>query len=161
MSRQDRRERSRELTRRGTTLVEMAVVLPVFFLFLFAIFEFSHAYFAVNMLNAAAKRGARLGVSEGVTTAEVEARVREILESGFGARANSISIQIKDASIFDAGGSPGPINYGSLPNVELKNATTRQLFVVRVEVPYQVVSIVPPFYAKDITLSGQSVMRHE
>lgn len=140
----------------------MAVVLPVFFLFLFALFEFSHAYFAINMLNAAAKRGARLGVAEGVTTAEVETRVREILESGFGAKSVSVTVQVKDASVFDAGGvDASSIDFGSLPSVELADATTRQLFMVRVEVPYEQVAIVPPFYAKGVTLSGLSVMRHE
>ena len=49
--------------RRGTTLVEMAVVLPVFFLFIFALMEFSHAYMVVSMLNAACKRAARYGVA--------------------------------------------------------------------------------------------------
>ncbi len=156
------RQPNQEQPRRAATVVEMAVVLPVFFLFLFALFEFSHAYFAINMLNAAAKRGARMGVSEGVTTAQVEARVREILESGFGAKNVSVTIQIKDASMFDAAGADASgIDFGSLPDVELADATTRQLFVVRVVVPYEQIAIVPPFYAKNVTLSGLSVMRHE
>lgn len=161
MSRHVRRH-NQELRRRGATLVEMAVVLPVFFLFLFAIFEFAHAYFAINMLNAAAKRGARMGVTEGVTTSQVETRVREILESGFGAKNVAVTIQIKDASMFDsAGADASNIDFDSLPAIELANASTRQLFVVRVKVPYEQVAIVPPFYAKGVTLSGLSVMRHE
>ena len=141
-------------------MVEMAFVLPVFFLFLFALFEFSHAYMTINLLNAACKRAARLGVTEGVTTTQVEARVREILSTAFD--SSVITVQVKDASVFDSGNvNAGGINYGALPGIELATTGTRQLFVVRAEVPYDRVAIVPPFYAQGLVLSGQSVMRHE
>ena len=146
--------------RRGTTVVEMAVILPVFFSFLFALFEFSHAYMVISAISTASKKAARYGVAEGVSTAQVAARTREILEDAF--NIDSVTVMVKDASAFDTPGTdPSSIDYQGLSNIELTNAEPRQLFLIRVEVPYDDVAIIPPFWIKGATLSGQSVMRHE
>ena len=54
-----------------------------------------------------------------------------------------------------------------LPDLELTEAETRQLFVVRAKVPYQEVAILPvnfplvgPFL-QELELAGQAFMRHE
>lgn len=155
-----RRNRLRSESRRGATLVEMGVVLPVFFIFLFGLFEFGHAYMVVNILNAAAKRAAREGVADGVTTSDVQNRVLEILSSAID--TSDVTVQIKDASTFDSGSvDAGTVDYDSLPAIELNTAEPRQLFVVRIQVPYDSVAVFPPKWVEDITLTGQSVMRHE
>jgi Flp pilus assembly protein TadG len=146
--------------RRGTTLVEMAVVLPVFFLFLFALMEFSHAYMVVSMLNAATKRAARYGVADGVSTTSVEQKVKDILAPSM--TTADVTVQVKNAGVFDeAGVNPSSIDYGSLQAIDLTTAASRQLFVVRAEVRYEDVALIPPFWIKNATLSAQSVMRHE
>ncbi len=48
-----------------------------------------------------------------------------------------------------------------LPNIEVKNADDSQLFLVRITVPYDRVALLPPFWAKQLNLVGQAVMRHE
>ena len=145
---------------RGTTIVEMAVILPVFLSFLFALFEFSHAYMVVNTINAAAKKAARYGVAEGISTQQVAARTEEILEQAFD--TNAVTVLIKDAGVFDTPGTdPSSIDYQNLSNIELNDAEPRQLFLIRVEIPYDEVAIIPPFWIKGATLTGQSVMRHE
>jgi len=146
--------------RRGATLVETAVTLPVFFLFVFGLLEFGHAFMVINSINAAATKAARLGISEGITTADVEARLDELL--GASIDMTHATVYVKDASVFDSGGvDPTSINYATLPAIEVGDAEPRQLFVVRAEVPYEDVAIMPPFWVTNITLSGQSVMRHE
>lgn len=145
--------------RRGATLVETAVALPVFFTFMFALFEFGHAYMIQNTLNAAAKRAARYGIADDVTTAQVKKKVEDILRPAM--NISRATIYIKNAGTFDTATTPTNINYSALPAIELKDAEPRQLFLVRVEVPYRDVAIIPPFWIKNVTLKGQSVIRHE
>lgn len=147
-------------SRRGAALVETAVTLPVFFLFVWGLIEFGHAFMVINSINAAATKAARLGIAEGVTTAQVEARLDELLSASVD--TTNATVYVKDASMFDAPGvDPTGINYSTLPSIELDQAEPRQLFVVRAEVPYNDVAIMPPFWITDVTLTGQSVMRHE
>ena len=114
----------------------------------------------INSINAAATKAARLGIAEGITTADVQARLDEILSASID--TTNVVVYVRDASTFDSAGvDPVSINYASLPSIELSDAEPRQLFVVRAEVPYEDVAIMPPFWITNITLSGQSVMRHE
>ncbi len=146
--------------RSGAVTVEMAVVIPVFAMFLAGIMEFGHAYLIIGTLNAAARQSARLGAAQDATTAATQARCTAILNAGFD--ASEATIMIKDASVFDDGTTnPASIDYASLPDATLENMETRDMFIVRVVVPYDSVALLPPFWAKNITLSGQSVMRHE
>lgn len=138
----------------------MAVVLPVFFTFMFALIEFSHAYFVINVLNAATKKAARIGIGDDVTTAQVEAKVRSLLSSAI--KTDHVTVVVKNAGTFDSSNvNPKTINYSSLPAIELSDADPRQLFIVRASVPYEDVALIKPFWIKNVTLSGQSVMRHE
>lgn len=146
--------------RSGTTIVEMAIVLPVFFLFIFAIIEFGHAYLVIGTMTAAAKKAARLGAAEGVTTQEVIDEVEAILGSSID--LSNATIMVKDASVFDTPGvNPDSISYSGLPDIELEDAEATQLYVVRIEVPYDDVALLPPFWAGGMDLHGESVMRHE
>ena len=47
---------------RGQTLVEFALILPVFVLLLVGIFDFGRAVYAFNTINQAAREGARLAI---------------------------------------------------------------------------------------------------
>lgn len=145
--------------RRGTYLVEFSVVIPVFTVFMLGIMEFGHAYMVINTITAAAKTGARLGGVDGVTTLQVRDRVQRITDAAFPAARSTV--YVKDASVFDTGTVPSNLNYAALPDIELDTAESLQLFLVRVEVPYNDVSLLPPLWVRNITLVGQSVMRHE
>jgi Flp pilus assembly protein TadG len=146
--------------RKGAALVETAVCLPVFFMFLFGLFEFGYAWMVVNSLNNACRKAARYGVSEQITTAQVVAKVNDLLNKSID--ATRATVFVKDASVFDNSNvNPNTINYSNLSSIELSNAEPRQLFLVRVEVPYEDVAILPPFWVTNATLKGQSVMRHE
>ena len=146
--------------RSGAAVVEMAVVIPVFFLFMFAFIEFGHAFMTIHIMNAAANKAARLGVGDNVTTAQVRNLAEEIVDSSFD--IDPSLILVKDGSIFDQEGvDPSTIEYSGLPNIEVSEAETRQLFIVRIEVPYSDIAIFAPKWLSGITIRGMSVQRHE
>ena len=146
--------------RYGATVVEMALVLPVFGIFLAGLMETGHAFMVMDVLNSGAKQAARLGALEGKTSAQVLARAQAKI--GGAVDAADATVYIKDGSAFDTPGfDPTGLDYTALPNIEVADAEARQLFIVRIEVSYNDVAILPPFWIKDITLSGQAVMRHE
>ena len=61
------RLRSRQ-RRRGQAMVEFALVAPIFLLLLFAIVEFGWYVYSVQMLNEAAREGARYAIVHGSTS---------------------------------------------------------------------------------------------
>ncbi|MFO1042352.1 MAG: TadE/TadG family type IV pilus assembly protein [Planctomycetaceae bacterium] len=150
----------RRRNRSGSSAVEVALTLPIFIMFLAALMEFGHVFFVSHMLKAAAKAGARYGSSPGVTTAQCQAKVQQIVASSI--KVSKATVYVKDASVFDTSSvNPSNINYATLPAVELKTAEQGRLFIVRVTVPYDQVALLPPFWVKGRTVTGQSVLRHE
>ncbi len=70
--------------RRGTALVEMAIVLPLLILLLLGIIEFGNIMFVRHNLVNAATQGARLGLLDGIDEDEVISQVKEVLaDAGF------------------------------------------------------------------------------
>ncbi len=150
----------RPLRRRGSSAVEVALTMPFFIMFLAALMEFSHVLFVSHMLKAAAKSGARYGAAQGVTSAQVQARVQQIVASAI--KVSKATVLVRDASVFDtATVKPGSINYSTLPTVELSTIEQGHLYIVQVTVPYNQVALLPPFWVKNRTVTGQSVLRHE
>lgn len=146
--------------RRGAVLVEVALVSSVFGLFLAGIMEFGHAYMVIGAMDAAARRGARYGAVDGVTNTDVNTLVNTVLNAAF--KASKATVVIKDGSIFDTSNvNPKTIDYSKLPDLDLSQATTHQLYIVRITVPYNNVALLPPFWVKNLTLHAQAVMRHE
>jgi hypothetical protein len=141
-------------------LVEFAVVVSVFAVFMAGIFEFGHAYLVIGSINAAARGSARLGAVEETTTAQVRQEALRILGSAFD--QTKAVIRVKNAAVFEQSGvDPGSIDYAALPDVEVSDMKTGQLFIVQIEVDYADVALMPPFWAQDVTLRSQAVMRHE
>lgn len=147
--------------REGTTIVEVAVVLPVFLIFLFGLWAYGHAQMVSNMLKGAARSAARMGATEGVTTAQAKARVAEVM--GAAVDASKIIVHVRDASAYDDGSAfPTSVSaMNALPELELKNAESRQLFMVRAAVNYNTVAVVPATWFDNVQLAGTSFMRHE
>lgn len=57
--------RAKTTRRRGQALVEFALVAPIFFLLLFAIIDFGRYVYYVQVLNNAAREGARYAIVHG------------------------------------------------------------------------------------------------
>jgi hypothetical protein len=155
------RHRRRPADRRGTTLVETAFVLPVFLFFVLALIEFGHAQMVNNVLRSACRAGARMGSTHGRSTADVEGHVRQVLGSAID--VNAVQVFVKDASSFDNGGSvpAEQSSFESMPGVNLNEAESRQLFLVRARVNYNDIALVPMPFMQAVVLQGQAIIRHE
>ena len=147
--------------RRGTTIVETAFVLPVFLLLVLAMIELGHAQMVQNVLRSACRSGARLGSTEGQSTADVEAHVRRILAGAMD--AEQVHVFVKDAGSIDGGG--GVPDSGTaleaMPAANLGEMEARSLFMVRARVNYNEIALVPMPFAEHVVLEGQAFMRHE
>ncbi|QDU61310.1 TadE-like protein [Planctomycetes bacterium Pan216] len=162
------RRSSLKWQRRGTTVVEVAFVLPVFILLLFGLFEFGRFFNAMNMVNGAAREAARVASTEGGTKAEAEAAIRAQLAPL--TNADNLTIYVKDMSAYEDTSS-FPDSVSGLPELftEQVNGESQekivdpgQLFVVRVELPFSSVALLTPqFISGNFVLRGQAVMRHE
>lgn len=147
--------------RSGATLVEMAVVLPVFFLFVFAFIEFGHVYLTIHVLNGAAKQASRIGIGDNSTTQSVKNKAEEVL-AGLVSPTTHVTVQVLDGSVFDDPAvDPETVDYDQLPEIDLSEAESGQLFIVRLTVPYDNIAILGPKWINNLTITGLSVMRHE
>lgn len=147
--------------RRGTTIVETAFVLPVFLLFVFSLVEFGHALMVNNVLRSATRAGARMGSTEGRSTADVEQHVKDILDGAIDSEL--AEVMVKNAQVYDQGASI-PANGAEiegLPDIDLEGAEPRQLFLVRARVAYNDVALIPMPFMSDVILEGQAFIRHE
>jgi hypothetical protein len=151
--------------RRGTTVVEAALVLPVFLLFVLALLELGHAQLVKHVLRSACRKAARIGTTEGKSTADVRARVLATMSSIVD--QSEVEVFVKNAGIYDSGGQPEDgEELEALPNIELASAEPLQLFMVRAKVNYNDIAIVPniPYlgsFLDGLVLEGQAFMRHE
>ncbi|NOZ39917.1 MAG: pilus assembly protein [Planctomycetes bacterium] len=74
-----RKKRSPAKTRRGATMVEFALVAPVFFLLLLVSFEFARLNVIRHTADNAAYEAARIAMVPGATAAEAVAEANRIL----------------------------------------------------------------------------------
>ena len=118
---------------RGQSVIEFALVLPILLLVLFGITEFGRALMTVNVLNAAAREGARVAAVGGDSTSAV-ARVSAVLLAG-GVNNSAISVTHPDASR------------------AITVTVTSQFQALSAKI---IPELIPP-----ITLRGQTVMRFE
>lgn len=146
--------------RRGVTIVETAVIMPVFVAFLAALMEFGHFFLVRHMTNAAARKAASYGCAEGITSTQVINKAKDVINAAY--NANKATIIVRDASVFDSANvNPASLDYTALPAITLETAKTSQFFLVQVTVPYNDVALLPPFWLSGATITGRSVMRHE
>ena len=73
----------RRLDSRGTSTLELVLVLPVMVLVIFGGIELSRAWFTLNLLTTAAREGARAGtVSNPFNSGTAVMRMQQILDQG-------------------------------------------------------------------------------
>ncbi len=155
----------RRSNRLGTTIVETALVLPIFLLFVFGLVELGRAMFVQHVLNSACRTAARIGSTEGNSTASVKARTLQVL--GTAINTSAVQVYVKDASAFDAASpSTSGAALEGMADIELLNAYSRQMFMVRAKVKYDDIAIVKHipvigYFLENVTLDGQAFMRHE
>jgi Flp pilus assembly protein TadG len=90
-------------SRLGAVVVETAVALPVFLVFVFGILEYSRFLMVRNMIDHAAREGARFAVvrtDEDTTTQDIVDYVNDRLR-GLGNQVQDMDVQVYEASPID------------------------------------------------------------
>jgi len=148
--------------RHGAVTVETAMVLPVYFLVVVGLIELSRAFMVGQLVSAAARDGCRMGAMDGFSSADVEQAIINQLEVG-AIPTSAVSVTIYDGSVYDDPSTDpdDPPDVENLPEAELSDGESRQLYIVRVVVPYDQVSFFTPWWLQDVDLVGQMVIRHE
>ena len=122
--------------RRGQSMVEFALVLPIFVLILVGIFDFGRAIYAFNTISNAAREGARLAI--------VDQTVSHVQEVAAGA---SVSLDILpedvivDFRFWETPDDPGSCQ-GAKPGDDDNEASIVQCLAV-VTVPYEYEAATP------------------
>lgn len=80
----------------GSTTVELALTLPIFFLLLFGFYELSRANLIIHTAEAAAYEGARIGIIPGATSAEVTDAVNAVLDT---VAVNNAQVSVTPANL--------------------------------------------------------------
>jgi len=125
--------------RRGTAVVEFAIVAPLFFLLVFGMIEYGRMVMVQQILTNSAREGARVGVLDSGTQATVAAAVNRYLTS---ARIQNATTTV----------SPDPPN----------SAPAGGPVSVTVSVPFDQVSWLPsPLFLGGQTMSFTATMRRE
>jgi Flp pilus assembly protein TadG len=83
--------------RKGAATVEFALVAPVLFLFIFAIFEFGRAFMVMDLLSDAARVGGREGAVQGLSSSTITTDVQNRL-SGQGVNNSSVTVEVNGAA---------------------------------------------------------------
>jgi Flp pilus assembly protein TadG len=129
----------------GVAIVEAAIILLVFFMFLFGVFEAGRFINYRQVLTNAAREGARFAVTPLTgtntlpSTGEITGRVNDYLAS---AHISAVTPEVDTVSV--ATGS-------------VLTTYTR----VRVEHPYDVISVPGFFDVLEVNLAGEALMRNE
>jgi Flp pilus assembly protein TadG len=125
--------------RRGAAVVEFAVVAPVFITLVFGMIEYGRMVMVQQMLTNASREGARVGVLDGATTAEVTSAVTTYLTNA----------TVSGSTVTVTPNPPSSAGYGAP-------------VTVTVSIPFSQVSWLPtPMFLSGKTLTATSVMRRE
>lgn len=79
---QDRSSSKLPAWRRGVTVLEATLVLPIILALVFGTIEFAYVFYVKQTLQAASREGARRGVVAGATNADVNQAVSQAMEDG-------------------------------------------------------------------------------
>ncbi len=133
------RKRKRYQSRRGTSAVEFAMIVPVMLAFTFGLIEMSRISMVKEAVIQASREGARVGVRPTASTSDVQSRVSEELAiMGLG-----------DANVV-------------ITPADLNDAEPGDTVKVRITIPIGEVSYVPGFFSFDgVEIEAETVMRRE
>ncbi|HEX4591086.1 MAG TPA: TadE/TadG family type IV pilus assembly protein [Gemmataceae bacterium] len=135
--------RVRPVPRRGVAVVEFAVVASLLFVLILGIIEFGRAMMVLEMLNNAARNGARIGVLNGSATSDVNSAVTNAL-AGAGFSGVQTTVQVNGVT------------------ADANTAVSGDAVTVMVKVPYNNVTWLPTsMFLAGKTLGSTVVMRRE
>ncbi len=137
--------------RRGAAAVEMAIVLPIFFMVVMGIVEFGRAMMVGQLVTNAARFGARTSAVDGATNVSVTTAVQNFVSTSAGVAPTDVTVTIV---VTPGVGNPNPAN-------NLSIAQAKDICNVSVKVPYNKVAYVAGRYLAGKDIKAQCVMRHE
>jgi Flp pilus assembly protein TadG len=122
-------------------MLEFALVAPLFFLLILGMIEYGRMVMVQQVITNASREGARQGVLDGATTAQITTLVNNYLTAG--------QISPASATVTVAPNPPTDAEFGDP-------------VTVTVAIPFNQVSWLPsPMYLGGKTLSATTVMRRE
>jgi Flp pilus assembly protein TadG len=141
-----RNELRQDVSERGSTVVESAIILLAFFMTVFGIFEAGRFLNTRQVLTNAAREGARLAVAplSGTNTLPSTSEIQD-----------RVNVFLASANITGATTTVDPavsVVTGSVTTVYTR---------VQVQKAYQVVSVPYFFNVLEVTLTGEALMRNE
>ena len=137
--------------RRGTAIVETAVVLSfVFIPLLLGFFEFSRVMQAGQVVTTAARYGVRSAILDGSTEAEVRDDVQEFVSSTMNMPKANVTVNFTVT-----------IEPGNTAASTIEEANSKDLIEVEVSVVYEDISVVPGSFMNGKPISAAAAMRHE
>lgn len=129
----------------GAAIVEFAIVAPIMFMMMLAVFEFGRTFMVMELLTEGARIACRKGIVEGTSSQDIQDAANSFLTSS-GINSQQVSISINDSSA---------------NSIEAKNVPAYTEVTVVISVPVSAVSWVPnPLFTSGL-LSGQFTMRRE
>ena len=145
----------RRSPRRGQALVEFAFVAPIFFLLLFGIIDFGRYVYYVQILNNAAREGARYAIVHGSDSFQPVGPTQDDATVAGIVRTYAVGVIGSGAVLIDPlllGRSPGPTEPPEC--AEQQSGLTRS----RVTVTYDFHSLIPIVPIPPITINGESTL---
>ena len=134
--------------RRGSVLLEAAMILPVLLLVVFGSIEFGYAFYVKHTLQGAAREGARAAIVPGADARDVRDTVTRAMANS-GLRNATFTTNVKDA---DTGTAADP-----------KHMDGGEPVLVEVVAPWSQFSVFASGFGGyfDGDLTGRAVMRRE
>lgn len=162
-------KRSGSRKRRGFEMIEFAMCTPMLIAMCFGIIEMGRAFQVAQILTAAAREGARLGMLYNVVkpkdlaadppidtaNKKVEQDIKNFLQASGINATPTIDITFAEYTPVNPGDPAPPAD------LDKYNLINGKYFKVRVQIPFDSVAYIPPFYLKGANLSGEVVFRHE
>jgi Flp pilus assembly protein TadG len=151
MNNPSRRRRAGCPTKRGQALVEFALVAPVFFLIVFAIIDFGRYVYYVQVLNNAAREGARYAIVHGSESFQ---------PSGPSPDDPAVASVVRNSAVGVVGTSATLAIHSSWsdPTRPLDPPSNNRGHVVKVSVTYAFRSVIPVVPFPPISITGVSCL---
>ena len=135
----------------GQSLVEFALILPIFVLVLVGVFDFGRGVFAYNTVNNAAREGSRLAIVDQTEAHIVDLAVQRA--GPVGIDASQVTVDYRDPSTPDMA--------GSCPGGPGDASSVGCLAVVRVTYEYNAATPILAQLIGTISIAGESRFRVE
>lgn len=133
--------------RRGSAVMDAALVFPILISLTFGSVEFGHFFFTKHTFQGAAREGARSAITPGATNADVTTAVGQTMTAA-GFPSNKYTVAIRNAT--------------DTANLDVATTTAGTGILVKVTAPWGTVGLRPlGLIGTTKSVAGQTVMRKE